>query len=169
MGALLDFCRAPFLFPTARPGEGRQCYNCRMTRAARYFLAGYYAILFGLPALVAAQAGIPTRLVPCNGAVAGNSLPACTVCHIAELAQNIINLGIFLFVFFAAIMFAYAGFMYLTDQALQGQAQAKKMFGHVAGGLVILLSAWLIVDTLMKTLLGGNFGPWNDICRPLGL
>lgn len=133
-----------------------------MTRAARYFLAGYYAIVFGLPALVVAQAGIPARLVPCNGV-------DCTVCHIAELAQNLINLGIFLFVFFAAIMFAYAGFMYLTDQALQGQAQAKKMFGHVAGGLVILLSAWLIVDTLMKALLGGNFGPWNDICRPLGL
>lgn len=100
--------------------------------------------------------------MPCDGV-------DCTVCHIAELAQNLINLGVFLFVFFAAIMFAYAGFMYLTNTALQGQAQAKKMFGHVAGGLVILLSAWLIVDTLMKALLGGNFGPWNDICRPLGL
>ncbi len=133
-----------------------------MTRAARYFLSAYYMILIGLPTLVFAQAGIPTRLVPCNGV-------DCTVCHIATLAQNLINLGVFLFVFFAAIMFAYAGFMYLTDQALQGQSKAKAMFGHVAGGLVILLSAWLIVDTLMKALLGGNFGPWNDICRPLGM
>lgn len=134
-----------------------------MNRVARYVLSAYYTILFGLPALVLAQsAGIPQRLVPCDGV-------DCTVCHIAELAQNLINLGVFLFVFFAAIMFAYAGFMYLTNTALQGQAQAKKMFGHVAGGLVILLSAWLIVDTLMKALLGGNFGPWNDICRPLGL
>jgi len=30
-------------------------------------------------------------------------------------------------------------------------------------GICIVLSAWLIVDFVMKTLYGGQFGPWNTI------
>lgn len=135
-----------------------------MQKSVKFVLGAYYAILIGLPVLVFAQQGAaaPSRLVPCDGV-------NCSVCDLATLAQNIINLGVFLFVFLAAIMFAYAGFLYLTDASLHGQSQAKSMFGHVAGGLVILLSAWLIVDTLMKSMLGGNFGPWNNICSAIGM
>jgi hypothetical protein len=140
-----------------------------MLRTARFVLGAYYAIVLGLPAMLFAQAsGIPSRIVPCDGVGVGGGAE-CTACHLGTLAQNILNTGVFLFVFLAAIMFAYAGFMYLSDSAIGKQQQAKAIFGHVTGGLVILLAAWLIVDTLMKAVLGGSFGPWNNICTALGM
>ena len=93
----------------------------------------------------------------------------CTVCDLATLAQNVINTGIFIFIFLAALLFAYAGFLYLTNEALDKQSEARKIFGNVAIGLVVLLAAWRGVDTLMKSVLGGDFGPWNDICRAVGI
>lgn len=133
-----------------------------MNMALRWGMRAYYALALGLPALVLAQGtNMPSRIVPCDGA-------DCTVCSLATLAQNIINTGVFLFVFFAAIMFAFAGFLMLTDAGNPGQHnKAKEIFVGVTKGLVILLVAWLIVDTLMKSLLGSSFGPWNDICRVL--
>lgn len=129
----------------------------------RFILSAYYTILIGLPGCVFAQAaGLPSKIVPCDGV-------NCKVCDLATLAQNIINTGVFLFVFLAALLFAYAGFLYLTNEAMDGQKQAKTLFGHVAGGLILLLSAWLIVDTLMKSVLGGSFGPWNNICTAIGM
>lgn len=135
----------------------------------KFVLGAYYAIIIGLPALVMAQAsGLPSRIVPCDGVGVGGGT-ACTACHLGTLAQNILNTGVFLFVVFAAIMFSYAGFLYLTNEAIGEQQKAKTILGHVAGGLVIILAAWLVVDTLMKALLGGSFGPWNNICTALGM
>jgi ABC-type nickel/cobalt efflux system permease component RcnA len=66
-------------------------------------------------------------------------------------------------------MFAYAGFLKLTNEAIGKQAEANTIFQNVALGLIVLLAAWLVVDTLMKSVLGGDFGPWNDICRAIGM
>ena len=62
------------------------------------------------------------------------------------------------------ILFAWAGFKYLTTVVVDQKSQATKLLTNAAFGLVIILAAWLIVDTIMKTLLGGDFGPWNAIC-----
>jgi LAS superfamily LD-carboxypeptidase LdcB len=47
---------------------------------------------------------------------------------------------------------------------------AKKSFTNAFIGLIIILSAWLIVDTFMRGLLGdngdikiSNYGPWTDV------
>jgi hypothetical protein len=45
---------------------------------------------------------------------------------------------------------------------------AKKSFTNAFIGLIIILSAWLIVDTLMRGLIGGNgdvkgWGPWSSV------
>ena len=126
-------------------------------------LAGYYSLLIAFPLYVFGQAeGIPDSIVPCDGV-------DCTVCDLATLAQNLINTGVFIFVFFSALLFAYAGFLKLTNEAIGKQADANSIFKNVAMGLIILLAAWLVVDTLMKSVLGGDFGPWNDICRAIGI
>lgn len=126
-------------------------------------LAGYYSLVLALPLFVFGQgAALPRKIVPCDGV-------NCTICDLATLAQNIINTGVFIFIFFSALMFAYAGFLKLTNEAIGKQAEANTIFGNVALGLIVLLSAWLVVDTLMKTVLGGSFGPWNDICRAIGI
>lgn len=131
----------------------------RITRLATWVGWSLYLIT---PALLFAQAGIPSKIVPCSGI-------DCKVCDLAVLAQNLINTGIYVVIFLAAMLFAYAGFLMLTNQANPGvESKAKKIFSNVVIGLVVILSAWLVVDVLMKTLLGGSFGPWNDLCQATG-
>lgn len=133
-------------------------------RAMTALGASLYVVV---PMLALAQ-GLPKQIVPCAGALPSGTLPACTPCHIAELAQNIINTGIFFTVFLAAILFAYAGFLYVTGEAFGKVQKAKSLLLNVVIGLIVILSAWLIVDIIMKTFMGSNaggFGPWNDVCQ----
>ena len=65
------------------------------------------------------------------------------------------------------MLFAYAGWKYMTAGGNIGKAtQARDIFTNVAIGLVIILAGWLVVDTVMKTLVKehAGFGPWNKIC-----
>ena len=113
-------------------------------------------ILLLAPVFIQA-ATMPDRIVPCDGV-------DCNLCHLAQLAQNLLNTGIFVAVFLSAILFAYAGWLYLSNQAVGEVERAKKIFLDVVLGLVLVLGAWILVDTLMKALLGGSFLPWNNIC-----
>lgn len=109
---------------------------------------------------LAMAAGL-TTVVPC-----GNSgQAACTVCDLAKLAQNILNDGIYIAVFMSALLFAWAGFLYLTNVANSGQhSKAVEVFKNVVIGLVIILASWLVVDVVMRTLVGASVLPWNSIC-----
>jgi len=119
------------------------------------------AVFFIATAFIAPQFAIAQDtggLVPCNG-------PECNFCHLAQLGQNIINLTIFLAVFLSAALFAWAGWNYLTNFGDTSKvSKAHGIFVNVAVGFIIVLAAWLIVDTLMKVMLGGSFGPWNEVC-----
>lgn len=140
-----------------------------MKSARAMYVASFLglALYVAIPTLVFAQ-GLFKQIVPCSGALPNGSLEACTTCHLAELAQNIINTGVILTVFGAALLFAYAGFLYVTGEAFGQVAKARKLLLNVVVGLIVILSAWLIVDIIMKSFLGdsrGSFGPWNDVCR----
>ncbi len=125
-----------------------------MRRISRWALLFFVNII---PTALFAQGGLPDQIVTCTGV-------DCTICDLVQLAQNILNTGIFLAVFLSAIMFAYAGWIYMTSGASAGKSKAKDIFAKVGGGLIIILSSWLIVDTLMRTLTGADWGPWNSIC-----
>ncbi len=72
-----------------------------------------------------------------------------------ELAQNVLNFIIFLGIIISAIMFAYAGFLYTTAAGDKGKVgKAHTIFGAVAIGILITLSAWLLVNTLLDALTG---------------
>ena len=125
------------------------------------------AIIFS-PAL-AFGAPLPS-IVPCGGA----DQPSCTVCHLMQVAQNVLNVGIFIAIFFSSLLFAWAGILYLTQSAnIIGQDKAKNVFKSVFFGLLLILAAWLIIDTIMKVLVDPNktitsgikIGPWNEICE----
>ena len=117
-------------------------------------------ILLPLPAFAAGL--VPIVPTQCNG-------PDCTICHFAQLAQNLLNDGIFIAVVLTAILFAWAGFMHLTAGGNQGKiSKANQVFTSVAVGLIIILCSWLIVDTLLKVMTGNNqtLGrPWNQVCE----
>ncbi len=131
------------------------------SRAIRWTIV--FLILIAIsPSLTFAQ--IPEQIVPCTGALGDNP---CELCDIAQLAQNLLNTGIYIAVFLSAILFAYAGWEYMTAGGESGKAsKAKEIFWNVGVGLLLILASWLIVDLIMKTLVkdGGSIGPWNAIC-----
>ena len=116
--------------------------------------------------VLAASNSLPGAIVPkeCNDPGGCQS-----ICQLEILAQNVLNTGIYIAVFLSAILFAWAGWLYLTGVAGSDLSRAKSIFTNVAVGLVIILIGWLVVDTLMKTLTGSSstFGPWNKICELL--
>jgi hypothetical protein len=128
-------------------------------------------LVFVLAAFLAAVplftfAAILPTIVPCDG-TSINGGTECTICHLAQLAQNGLNVGIYMAVFLSAILFAWAGWLYVTAGGNQQQAsRGRQIFTNVAIGIVIILAGWLIVDTIMKTLVktDDRFGPWNQIC-----
>lgn len=124
------------------------------------------AVLLFSPVMALGQ-GLPSQIVPknCTGA---DAAVKCGVCDVAQLAQNLLNTGIFLAVFFSALLFAWAGWKVLTSGGdTEAYTSGKRIFTNVAIGLIIILAAWLLVDTLMKALTGASFGPWNKVCEAI--
>ena len=116
--------------------------------------------VFTVPSIALGQNVFDKPLVPCGGV-------DCNVCDLALLAQNILNAGIYIAIFLSAILFAWAGWKYVTAGGNPGKAtDARKIFTNVVIGLVIIIAGWLVVDTVMKTLVNeeATFGPWNRIC-----
>lgn len=86
---------------------------------------------------------------------AGCDGPDCSACNIINLANEGLQWFIgFLFVLFALLV-AYAGFQLVVSggnhHALD---EAKNKFINAIVGLLIILAAWLIVDTIMRGLVG---------------
>ena len=111
---------------------------------------------------IAHAQGIPKQIVPetCTG-------PTCDCGDLVKLASNILNTGIYIAVILSAVLFAWAGFGYLSNATNpEKKNHAKDILRNVIVGLVIILAAWLIVDTLLKTLQVKlqNTGVWNAIC-----
>ncbi len=56
-----------------------------------------------------------------------------------------------------AVLFAYAGFLYLTTEQKGNLDKAKKIMKYSVYGYLIILFSWLIIDTIIKFL--GYDGP----------
>ncbi|MDO8561691.1 MAG: hypothetical protein Q7S05_02590, partial [bacterium] len=110
-------------------------------------LVSFALLVFLTAPAIVSSAVMPGQIVTCTGAL--GSKP-CTICDIAQVAQNVLNTGIFVAVFLSATLFAWAGLKYLTNAANpSGVTQAKTLFGSVLVGLLIILGAWVVIDTLM--------------------
>ncbi|HWH07077.1 MAG TPA: pilin [Candidatus Paceibacterota bacterium] len=85
---------------------------------------------------------------------------------VMQVVQNSINFAISLSVIIATLYIIYTGFLFVVSAGNPTQREAAKTrLMNVIVGMVVLLSAWLIVDFIMKKLYGeeGAFGPWNAI------
>lgn len=109
---------------------------------------------------VDAQAG---GFVPCDG-------PTCSACDLVSMINRIIIwLFGFVFVVFAVLM-VVAGFGLVTSGGNQSALDAaKSKFQNALIGIIIMMAAWLIVDTLLRAILAGgtgqilNYGPWSEV------
>lgn len=100
----------------------------------------------------------------------GPIVPAvCQVCAcgfggVLAIIQNLFNLVIGLAAIIATLIIVWAGGLYIMSPTNpEMRSQANHMLINAFIGILIVLSAWLIVDFVMKTLYGGQFGPWNSI------
>jgi len=84
--------------------------------------------------------------------------PNCGYQDLLKLVNNIINWIIMISVPVAAGVFAWAGFVLMTSRDNAGKrSEAKEMIQKVFIGFVIILSAWIIVNTITNTLLKDSF------------
>jgi hypothetical protein len=113
-------------------------------------------LFFVIPQVVfgAYQSG----LVSCTGA-------DCNFCDVAKTIGNIITFLFKLLTIIAVLVLVYAGFTLVTSAGNPSALEeAKGMFSNVIIGFVIIISAWLVVDTVMKALVDSDsgFGVWNE-------
>ncbi|MBU1046467.1 pilin [Patescibacteria group bacterium] len=80
----------------------------------------------------------------------------CNFCDLVILVNNIINFIIYISVPVSAIMFTYAGFLYLSGNPGKIK-QAHGIFKNVGLGLILILGAWLIVNLITSSLLKADF------------
>ena len=93
--------------------------------------------------------------VPCNG-------PDCRACDLVSMVNSILKwlIGV-MFVIFAGVA-AVAGFGLVTSGGNPSALQAAKdKMVNAVIGLIIVLAAWLLVDTIMQALLKGTGGTIN--------
>ncbi|MBX2866731.1 pilin [Candidatus Kaiserbacteria bacterium] len=122
-------------------------------------------ILFFVPQVVGAQG-----LVPCGfETTPGNpaTFVPCQACHLVQLTSNTLTLLIQLGTVLAVLMIVVGGFYLLSSGGSEVQrSRGKRIITNVIIGLVIMLTAWLLVDTVFKLLLSDEaqkFGVWNEI------
>jgi len=106
-----------------------------------------FSLVFFLPTPTYAQQGL-AQLAGCSG-------PDCGTCHVIKLANGLIMwLITFVFLLFAVLL-VRAGVLLVTSGGNPGALQsAKANFINALVGLIIILAAWLIIDTIMKALVG---------------
>jgi divalent metal cation (Fe/Co/Zn/Cd) transporter len=109
---------------------------------------------------------LPGQIVTCSGATDAAGMHACTCQDLIKTAQNVLYTGIYVAVFMSAVLFAWAGWKLLTGKSTGTSADiesGKKILWNVIVGLVIILAAWLVVNTLFTALTNsrgiGSFCP----------
>ncbi|MFA5651856.1 MAG: hypothetical protein WC933_00635 [Candidatus Paceibacterota bacterium] len=91
-------------------------------------------------------------LIPCDGITV-----KCDFSAFAALINNILTWFIGISVSVAAITFSYAGAQILLNPDKPAKIEeGKKMFVKTALGMVFVLGAWLIVHTIVATVVSKN-------------
>lgn len=117
----------------------------------RILLVSTLILMFGLSGVAyAAEEGF----VPCGGP----GEDPCTACDLLSLISNIANFVASRFApIVGALLFVYGGIMMIVSVGDPGKfAKAKAIFWNTIIGLAIIYGAWLITNSLMQTLAGGN-------------
>lgn len=104
-------------------------------------------------------AATPSGLVVCGNVSGATGVPTSEQCTFPLLMQQVrvvIDFLIFKIAApLAAVMFVYAGFVYVTNQGNESKIQqAHDIFFNVFIGLVIALGAWLVINMILSFFLG---------------
>lgn len=141
------------------------CYHIRMISKRKFASFVPSLSILIIPSLSLA-AGFVTIVPTAEQGSKCNDVGGCqSICDIALLAQNLLNDAILFAVVVSAVLFAWAGWQYMTSGGNPRQAQkAKGFFTRVLIGLFLIVGAWLLVDTLINVLTGQSGLHWNRLC-----
>lgn len=128
-----------------------------------------FTLLFSAAPAYAADATFFGPVIPaeCNCEGEGVTSAPGWGC-VLQVLQNSLNLAISLSVILAVLYIVYSGFLFVVSAGNPSAREgAKTRILNVVVGIVVLLSAWLIVDFIMKKLYveSDDFGPWNAILQ----
>ena len=103
-------------------------------------------------------------IVPCEGL-------ACTWCHLIELGDKIVDFLMKTAIPIVTIFFIIGGFYIMfAGSSTNNYAKGMDIIKSSAVGLIILMTAWAIINLLFELLAGGsaaNISPWNIVqCSP---
>lgn len=119
----------------------------------KYLIAVLPAVILLLPK-VSEAAG----LVPCGG----YSEHACTTSDVITFASTLIEWLITMLGVIAVIALVYTGFRMVISAGDEGAwKQAKEQFTNIVIGIVIILAAFLVVDTILKALTSKSLEQWS--------
>jgi hypothetical protein len=118
-------------------------------------------IFFMLAPYLVSAAG----LVPCGTSADPNGATSCQACNLVDLLQHVINFMLGLSIPIAISLFAYAGVLYFTSAANQGNIdKAKKIFRSAFLGFILALMSFIIVNTILHAVLAPDYSDgWNSI------
>lgn len=88
----------------------------------------------------------------------------CTWCDLFQLGQNIINFLIEISSVLAIAFIIYGGLIMMLNSGNPSKLKESQgiIFSAIMG-VVILLSAWVILNTFFNLLTGGLNWPWHTI------
>jgi hypothetical protein len=129
------------------------------------FLLSFSVVVLA-PMTVLAQGLVPSCPVGEAGCAVAYHPDNYGACELVQLSNNIVRFIIGLIAVVGAIIMVYAGYLLVTSRGNVSQMQrAKEMFTNILIGIVIMLSAFLVVNTVMSILVGSNASlvNWNNI------
>ena len=109
------------------------------------------------------------NLIPCDPSPipgASGAKGDCDFSALITMANNIIKFCIVLGTSVFAIVFMYAGYLYLTAMGDTGQiSKAHGLFWNAIKGFVIMLAAWLLVDFILTALIPNNSSDYRLLSK----
>src|SRR3989344_1361277 len=156
----VDFVRSEEII--LRPNHAIHSRQRLQRRTLVIFLVLIFAFLLTAPALAL------DPLVPACGRT--SSAEPCTTCDFLVLAKNISDFILFYLVpALSALFFVYAGFLILLGGGIPAQVvKGQNVFRTTVYGLLIIFLAWMIVNTVLRTIAGDeNIAEnwWKLECR----
>ena len=90
----------------------------------------------------------------------------CTLCDLLNVAKRVLNVGIYIAVFLTGIFMLRAFAIALTASgSAERYSQAKRSFSNIIIGIMITITGYLVIDTLMRALVNTSSGwSWDRIC-----
>ena len=98
--------------------------------------------------------------------------PKCTFQDLVTTAQQVASVVVKVGLIIAPLIFAYAGYLYLMsgfEGNVGNRKKATGIFKNVVIGLIIMMVAWALVNTVLSALVCGvTNGDWFSVtsCQP---